>query len=578
MRLLNVKSRQLREFFDDKTPYYAILSHTWGEDEVLFQDLENRNYINKNGYTKIDFCCQQADADGLEWVWVDTCCINKDSSAELSEAINSMFLWYKNSAVCYSYLSDVSLDEDPSHPSSDFRESLWFTRGWTLQELLAPERRVFYDANWSLIGAIQDPLGKSHFTLPNSTRTIQRSSWSSTFSDEGRLKTLELGDIVEDITGIRESIITHQKKPATIIVAEKMAWASTRQTSRVEDMAYCLLGIFGVNMPLLYGEGSRAFVRLQEEIIRVIYDHSILAWGFGVRREDRDDVRDWDLFARHPCVFGTFGDIASPVKAIIGGPHYSKTNLGLHIDLPIISFEGKDKSFIGENRLNLPYALALLDVSVESTTNKEGRLAMPLILLPGSGDHRIAVRCRESMPFIVPTAVLDIAKRGMVYLSEGDPFTEGQIGTKTNLIALVSPLGWVLSEFFPPTGLEVQQITREMVQVVSNTKVKNILFRYYHPEEGSLLLLLTSTRVRSMHAIHSASWWATIATVANSKNDWSLWRTLLEPDYEEFNFEMLLKNPLRWGKSCKISQGKRAILTKRHKDWKPGNHVKIVIK
>ncbi|KAI1337968.1 heterokaryon incompatibility protein-domain-containing protein [Xylariaceae sp. FL0016] len=151
MRLMNVNTRRLEEFLDDKIPSYAILSHTWGEDEVTFQDLDDPNHTKKSGWYKIDMCCKIAQNAGLDYVWVDTCCIDKKSSAELSEAINSMFSWYKNSQVCYAHLADVEKGKAINEPDSSFRKSRWSTRGWTLQELLAPQDLQFYDKNWSFI-------------------------------------------------------------------------------------------------------------------------------------------------------------------------------------------------------------------------------------------------------------------------------------------------------------------------------------------------------------------------------------------------------------------------------------------
>ncbi|OCK96314.1 HET-domain-containing protein, partial [Cenococcum geophilum 1.58] len=242
MRLLNSRTLQLEEFIGDaNVPPYAILSHTWGEEEVTLRDMISTagSLKEKKGFKKIQNCCSQALADGLHWAWVDTCCIDKTSSAELSEAINSMFRWYSRSKVCYAYLTDVPYDGfDDSLP-----KSRWFTRGWTLQELLAPSSVVYYSAEWTRIGDNED-----------------------------------LISVLRNVTRIDEGILSRTKGLDWISVAEKMSWAATRETTRVEDMAYCLLGIFDVNMPLLYGEGERAFQRLQEEILRNSQDQSLFAW------------------------------------------------------------------------------------------------------------------------------------------------------------------------------------------------------------------------------------------------------------------------------------------------------------
>jgi hypothetical protein len=162
MRLLqcdNDGNLSLKEFFDDDIPEYAILSHRWEAGEVTFKDLTDDTSKVKAGYGKIQFCGDQARRDRLEYFWVDTCCIDKSSSAELSEAINSMFRWYQKAARCYVYLSDVSIGERKASDASAectwesaFRASKWFTRGWTLQELLAPRSVEFFSREGNGLG------------------------------------------------------------------------------------------------------------------------------------------------------------------------------------------------------------------------------------------------------------------------------------------------------------------------------------------------------------------------------------------------------------------------------------------
>ncbi|KAF0320846.1 HET domain-containing protein [Colletotrichum asianum] len=223
MKLLNCQTRQIEEFSGTRIPKsYAILSHRWEDDEVIYQDLQTPEIATqKAGWRKIENFCRVALDNGYEYVWIDTCCINKRDLTELTEAINSMFKWYANSAVCYTHLSDITLGQP-------LEDSLWFTRGWNLQELIASARMEFFDKDWKRIG--------TRFEL-------------------------------------REAI----QKPRNS-VARRMSWAAGRATTREEDRAYSLLGIFSVNMPLLYGEGSRAFVRLQEEIAKESNDLSLLAW------------------------------------------------------------------------------------------------------------------------------------------------------------------------------------------------------------------------------------------------------------------------------------------------------------
>ncbi|KAF3057605.1 hypothetical protein CFAM422_012398 [Trichoderma lentiforme] len=250
MRLLHASKWHMADFIsDDATPRYAILSHTWGSDEVTYHDWKNLSISDvklKAGCAKIMACREQAVRDGLEWVWVDTCCIDKSSSAELTEAINSMFRWYTNAAVCHVLLSDVETTSDRTVLEERMAKSRWFTRGWTLQELLAPppEKLIFYSSEWTRLGS------KTDFV-----------------------------DIVSSITRINKPYLQGQDLRHAS-VAQKMSWAALRQTSRLEDVAYCLLGLFDINMPMIYGEGDRAFIRLQEAIMTSTPDdHSLFAWG-----------------------------------------------------------------------------------------------------------------------------------------------------------------------------------------------------------------------------------------------------------------------------------------------------------
>ncbi|KAI4714085.1 hypothetical protein J4E89_001535 [Alternaria sp. Ai002NY15] len=192
------------------------------------------------GYRKIVKTCEIAKEAGITHCWIDTCCIDKSSSAELTEAINSMYRWYKDAKVCYVHLEDLA---SAAAISVDLPKCRWFTRGWTLQELIAPRDIQFYNARWNYIG----------------------------------LKT-DLVDSLSTITGIGVEILLHNRSLDLVSVATRMSWAAKRKTTRTEDIAYCLLGIFGVNLPLLYGEAEKAFQRLQEEIIRSKADLSIFAW------------------------------------------------------------------------------------------------------------------------------------------------------------------------------------------------------------------------------------------------------------------------------------------------------------
>ncbi|KAK0707271.1 heterokaryon incompatibility protein-domain-containing protein [Lasiosphaeris hirsuta] len=245
MRLLNTKTYDLSSF-QSHVPPYAILSHTWRAEEVLYADVFSDACTRRQGWAKLENCCRQAVRDGWEWVWVDTCCIDKSDSSELSEAINSMFQWYEEAQVCYAFLEDV-----PKRYFSEagaafpwkwyFRSSRWFKRGWTLQELLAPTCLLFFDGAWNPIGS--------------------RESWA---------------DEISLVTGIGVRQFLDFKSCS---VATKLSWAARRETTRVEDRAYSLLGLLGVHMPLIYGEGKKAFVRLQHELMRQYNDETIFLWG-----------------------------------------------------------------------------------------------------------------------------------------------------------------------------------------------------------------------------------------------------------------------------------------------------------
>ena len=282
MRLINVKTYKFEEFPEHNLPPYAILSHTWGNnaEELSFHDVENGRTAKPGvGSAKLKGCCEQASREHIGYVWIDTCCINKANLVELSEAINSMFRWYQRAPACYAYLSDVSAPDDPRTEGSEFRASRWFRRGWTLQELLAPRRVVFYDAEWRRIGS----------------------------------KT-QLRTVIEDVTRIPQRFLTGSSSDvlSSASVAQRMSWAASRKTTREEDLAYCLIGLFGISMPMIYGEGGdRAFVRLQEEIMRSITDHSILAWGLSgpVGDSGRKYPQTGGFLATKPTSFANSGHI-----------------------------------------------------------------------------------------------------------------------------------------------------------------------------------------------------------------------------------------------------------------------------
>ncbi len=244
MRLINVRTGEVEEHVIP--PQYAILSHTWRDTEISFRDMTTCAEVrSRPAYDKIYGSVREALRHRLDYIWIDSCCIDKSSSAELSEAINSMFRWYKDAAVCFAYLDDLPVGHGHA-TEAELGRCRWFTRGWTLQELIAPNEIRFYDRGWN---------------------------------DRGTKGTLL--DALSHVTGIGKDVLLFGRnlgRLGSIPVAERMSWASHRVTTRQEDMAYCLLGIFDVNMAMIYGEGTNAFTRLQEEIIKRTNDLSILAW------------------------------------------------------------------------------------------------------------------------------------------------------------------------------------------------------------------------------------------------------------------------------------------------------------
>ncbi|KAK2770737.1 het domain-containing protein [Colletotrichum kahawae] len=309
MWLLNTQTFKLEEFTDPAAVKYAILSHTWENDEVSFREISDLNSAaTKAGFSKIEKTCELARQKGLRYAWVDTCCIDKSSSTELSEAINSMFHWYKLSDTCFVYLSDMpsidGLDHVayyPRHADPQIERILrpckWFTRGWTLQELIAPNSIIFCNSKWQQL-----------FTKA------------------------QIKNVLERITRISQSILDAPLDLSSIPVAVKMSWAAHRKTKRIEDQAYCLLGIFGINMPMLYGEGNQAFRRLQEEIAKETHDLSLFAWrSTDIPVENPFAQRFRGIFASSPADFSTCSTIDRRENHE-DECEFSLTNKGVRID------------------------------------------------------------------------------------------------------------------------------------------------------------------------------------------------------------------------------------------------------
>jgi hypothetical protein len=370
MRLLNVNTMNLEEYFGAQIPKYAILSHCWGEGEVTFQDMNSSKWQHMPGARKTNYASSQCRRDGLEHLWIDTFCIDKSSSAELSEAINSMYSWYEKSEICYAYLEDLfrRTQSGSLQTDSDLLGGRWFTRGWTLQELIAPSKINFYDVCWQLIGTKKTLAGR-----------------------------------LSSITAIPSEVLEDASKRMFSSVARRMTWAARRQTTRMEDIAYSLFGIFGVNMPLLYGEGERAFVRLQEEILKEVDDHSIFAWGL-LKDSDTNLESSYGVLAVSPAAFaGSESVIPIPSGKSESQPS-SMTNKGLRIEVPLLN------RAITEN---LSHPVALLNCQFEMDFS--GQLG---IFLNKTSDNSIFTRWGRGGVKKISITEAQQARVELIYISK----------------------------------------------------------------------------------------------------------------------------------------------------------------
>ncbi|OTB13577.1 hypothetical protein K445DRAFT_319796 [Daldinia sp. EC12] len=309
MWLLNTEKLTLGYFNEAQVKglSYAVLSHTWGSDEILFHEIQGDRapLQDRAGWKKLTSFCKTALIYGFRHAWMDTCCIDKRNSADVSEAINSMYTYYYDSDACFIYLEDVHKSADEATNSSGTAEATrdqllervrttrWIRRGWTLQEFIAPKRRYFFTSDWYKIEDGDDLL-----------------------------------DILASSTRIDKNLLKDRDLLHNFCIAERMNWASGRETTRVEDVAYCLMGIFKVNMPVLYGEGAdNAFKRLQREIMQLSLDMTIFVW-YG-------NYESSGLLARSPS------DFANTPPLSLWPPWdlspFSLTNIGLSICLNVIN-------------------------------------------------------------------------------------------------------------------------------------------------------------------------------------------------------------------------------------------------
>ncbi|KAH6654195.1 heterokaryon incompatibility protein-domain-containing protein [Truncatella angustata] len=351
MYLLNVTSKTLEEFSDDQTPPYAILSHRWGkpEDEISFLEVNSQNIDeSKPAWAKLEGCCEQAKRVKINYVWIDTCCINKQDGHHL-DSINSMFEWYQKAKVCYAYLFDVAPDEN-------FTKAEWFERGWTLQELLAPKKKVeFYNNKWICIGTRES-----------------------------------LAVALEEKTGISRKVLRGEKDMLTESVAQRMSWAARRKTKIATDMAYCLLGIFGISFKTLYHEDDEgadaAFRKLQIEIFNRTGDDSILAWTHVPA----------NLGHRNPKPQG--GLAGSPLdyvdsRKIVSGPSTKPTKFKIEFN--------NDSLQLTRDLYTDPSGMTFIILRCYSRSNRRARIGIPVERRPGYlGKTYDRLQC-ENFEFLV---------------------------------------------------------------------------------------------------------------------------------------------------------------------------------
>ncbi|KAI0708193.1 heterokaryon incompatibility protein-domain-containing protein [Cerioporus squamosus] len=277
---------------------YAALSHVWGMEEESFQDVRGiQETCAEDGTNPRDFvcekirrCCELAERHGYKWVWIDTCCIDKTSSAELSEACNSMFRYYALAGICYVYLRYVPFFTDVRDPvaSSFFRRSIWFQRSWTLQELIAPPVLQFLSQSWQVLGS------KADF------------AW-----------------FLERWINVPATVLRLEVSPTEYSIAQRMSWIGQRRTTRPEDETYSILGLFDIHMPILYGEGRDAFRRLQEEIVKRSADTTLFAWD----DDHLDDRQRSSLFAPSPSAFALWNTTLTAPQCIVGEVNPNHDNL-----------------------------------------------------------------------------------------------------------------------------------------------------------------------------------------------------------------------------------------------------------
>ncbi|KAK7996435.1 hypothetical protein PG989_004475 [Apiospora arundinis] len=438
MRLLNTNTLTLKFFLGENKPQYAILSHTWGNDEILFEDVSSGGLSQlaeespwsqeKESLAKVLGSCQLASRKGYDWIWIDTCCIDKSSSAELSEAINSMFRWYEKSAICYAYLSDVYGQVSGQEMSC----SRWFSRGWTLQELIAPPNVEFFSAFWEFVGdrnsksvQIAEFSGIDDFILRHGHH--RRCAYIRDAKSDHVTKDLGEEGPTANHTNYRNDHLAYGEISHTTSEQSSTKCDCNGGTYVGVPNLTTLLArtrLFDVNMPLIYGEGSKAFSRLLREIAQISDDQSILTWQSPVDRhlQSPSSPECYPINSIFPASQWTFAHQTTKTNSLA-------TSNNLQVDIMVCSDFVK---FSG--RISLTGGcLGILDCTVGS--DLRARPAVKLEKAPGVEDVYYLVS-QKGYTYVVQMP--DMTRPNQTAL-------DSRYALSNVLVAVSKPASWVMA-------------------------------------------------------------------------------------------------------------------------------------
>ncbi|KAI3339858.1 HET-domain-containing protein [Ustulina deusta] len=441
---------------------YCILSHrwTWGNNEIQYHDVLSLGPAvkSKNDFGNFAGACALAKKLGFDLIWIDTCCINKSNHVELSEAINSMYRWYNDSAVCIAYLEDVT-SSDPNA----FTRSEWFSRGWTLQELIAPKTVKFYGKNWNYLG---DKNG--------------------------------LSSAIVTKTRIPADILSKQRHPRSCSVAQRMSWAANRTTTRIEDRAYSLLGLFDVTLSFRYGELDGAFIRLQKRIMKDSSDESIFVWDLdlleGSKTRDARDVQCGRL-APSPASFARSGNVV-----VLGRSRgFQITQSGLSISLPAMQRGvGTYQATLNAGRMGVSGKQCAIFLVKLPESNLYARRST------SSGESTFLTEVRlEPRNFTVPLKV----RGSLVHLYPG--FWLRKVGLQDSHIASHDILRRVEPEFSDRIRLPDQEFEGQPICFMTFPKdgVDNYVSKKISEQAKDMMALPAGSRkAKSLHPLFNDGW------------------------------------------------------------------------